>query len=200
MKLTYNVQNLPSGRQAGQNKALRTAIIAPPGYTLVGYDSAQGEIRCVDYIAAAHQSLQNFRDGICPYSSLAARMFGEGEAEQIKRDAKNGVAPWPLRRQIAKSARIGCLAGDTQVLTPHGWRTLKSLVRANEHVWNGDGWASVGRLVRQGVKATMNFAGVICTPDHKIYDGEAWVCAEDADETKAIAHVRSEERRVGKEC
>jgi DNA polymerase len=107
----FNLQNLPSGRKEGQSKALRTAIEAPVGYVLVGCDSGQVEVRVADYIAGARQGIEDFRNGVCPYSSLAARMFGEGEAEQIKRDAKAGVEPWAMRRQVAKSARLGAQFG-----------------------------------------------------------------------------------------
>jgi DNA polymerase len=107
----FNLQNLPSGRKEGQSTALRTAIEAPEGYVLVGCDSGQVEVRVADYIAGSRQGIEDFRNGVCPYSSLAARMFGEGEAEQIKRDAKAKIEPWAMRRQVAKSARLGAQFG-----------------------------------------------------------------------------------------
>jgi hypothetical protein len=107
-----NLQNLPSGRIKGQSKALRESIEAPEGHVLVGCDSSQIEVRTIDYIANNVQSLENFRRGVCPYSSVAVQLFNEGEPEQIKRDAKKGIEPWAMRRQIAKSARLALQFGQ----------------------------------------------------------------------------------------
>lgn len=68
--------------------------------------------RVIDFIASNTPSLENFRNGVCPYSSVAVQLFNEGEPEQIKRDAKKGIEPWAMRRQIAKSARLALQFGQ----------------------------------------------------------------------------------------
>lgn len=108
----WNAQNLPSGRLQGQSKALREAIEVPDGYMLVGADSSQIEVRVIDYIAGDMKALDEHRTGVCPYSSLAVSLYGEGEAAQIKRDAKKGVEPWASRRQMSKSARLSLQFGS----------------------------------------------------------------------------------------
>jgi DNA polymerase len=108
----WNAQNLPSGRVTGQSKALREAIKAPDGHVLIGADSSQIECRVIDYMAGDTMALQDFVNGVCPYSSLAVSLFNEGTPEQVKRDAKKGIEPWAGRRQISKSARLSLQFGS----------------------------------------------------------------------------------------
>lgn len=101
-----NFQNLPSGRKAGQTNNLKRAIMAKPGYVLVSCDASQQEVRLSFYIAGSERVMQDFRDGVCPYSRQAADLFG-GDPAEIKRLAKNGVEPQATQRVIGKSARLG---------------------------------------------------------------------------------------------
>lgn len=110
--VTGQCQNLPSGRVKGQSKALRTAIQAPDGYELISADSSQIEVRVIDYMANDVQGIHEHTTGVCPYSSLAVRLYNEGEPAQIKRDAKKGVEPWASRRQMSKSARLSLQFGS----------------------------------------------------------------------------------------
>lgn len=110
---SINLQNLPSGRIQGQSKALRTSIEpALDGYVLVGSDSSQIEVRTIDTIANDTVAMDNHRKGVCPYSVVAVQLFNEGTPEQIKADAKKGIEPWAMRRQIAKSARLALQFGQ----------------------------------------------------------------------------------------
>jgi DNA polymerase family A len=100
-----NVQNLPAGRN-GQNKELRRAIMAPPGYTVVAADSSNIEVRVLVLMAAAQGKLKNFRDGKDPYLAAASSMYGEDLADltaRYKAEEPAAVA----RRQLAKSAELG---------------------------------------------------------------------------------------------
>lgn len=107
-----NMQNLPSGRIKGQSKALRESVEAPEGYLLVSADSSQIEVRTIDYMAGDSYGIEEHRRGVCPYSSLAVQLYGEGTPDQIKRDAKAGMEPWAQRRQMSKSARLSLQFGS----------------------------------------------------------------------------------------
>jgi hypothetical protein len=106
------LQNLPSGRIKGQSKAMRESIEAPDGHELIGCDASQIEVRTIDYIAGDIQGVEDHRNGVCPYSSVAVQLYGEGTPDQIKRDAKKGIEPWASRRQVSKSARLSLQFGS----------------------------------------------------------------------------------------
>ena len=100
----WNPQNLPSGRKPGQSKALKESLEVPPGRVITGGDSSQVEVRVLDYCANDQIGLQNFRDGVCPYSAWAANFWPTPgvTAADVKRMAKQGDELWGFRRQLAK--------------------------------------------------------------------------------------------------
>lgn len=101
-----NFQNLPSGRKTGQTNNLKRSVMAKPGHVLVSCDASQQEVRLSFYIAGSERVMQDFRDGVCPYSRQAADLFG-GDPQEIKKLAKSGVEPQATQRVIGKSARLG---------------------------------------------------------------------------------------------
>ena len=110
-----NVANLPSGRKAGQTNALKRAIIPrQPGNVLIATDSAQVEVRVLDYLAGDTRGLDEFRQGVCPYSSMALSVWPtEGvDADAVKRLAKAGDEVWAPRRQIGKTIVLGAGFGS----------------------------------------------------------------------------------------
>lgn len=120
-----NYQNLPSGRVAGQSKAMRESIEPlQPDHMLGGYDSSQIEVRVGAQIANELSLLNEFRLGECPYSKTAVTIWGESDWKSIKKAAKAGEEPWAQRRQIAKSAELGCIFGL-------GGPTLEDYIKVN---------------------------------------------------------------------
>lgn len=105
-----NVQNLSSGRKAGQSKALKQSITAPPGYKIVVFDSSQIELRTGYYIAQEPRALAMFPAGKDPYSHLAAQIYG-GDPAEIKLKAKQDIAPYVMYRQVGKSGELSCIYG-----------------------------------------------------------------------------------------
>lgn len=105
-----NLQNLSSGRKAGQSKALKQSISAPDGHVIIVYDSSQIELRGGAYCANDQEFLDVFRSGGDPYSNLAAVLYG-GDPKEIKVNAKKGIEPYAMQRQIAKSAELSCIYG-----------------------------------------------------------------------------------------
>lgn len=102
----FNIQNLSSGRNEGQDDTMRRSIMSRPGYLVVSADSSQVECRGIDYLANATKSLEEFRAGVDPYCAAAARMYG-GDANEINRLRKAGDPEAVSMRQRGKSARLG---------------------------------------------------------------------------------------------
>ena len=65
-----NLQNLPRGG------ALRKAMVAPDGYTVVSCDSAQIEARIVAWLAWQEDLVEAFRQGRDVYSEFATDVYG----------------------------------------------------------------------------------------------------------------------------
>ena len=106
-----NVQNLSSGRKAGQSNALKRSIIAPEGYTTITYDSSQIELRTGAYMSGDDNTLNMFTQGQDPYSVQASLIYG-GDPAEIKKLAKAGVEPYAsLQRPVGKSSLLSCIYG-----------------------------------------------------------------------------------------
>lgn len=65
-----NLQNLPRGG------ALRRAMCAPEGHTVITCDSAQIEARVLAYVAGQDDLTEAFREGRDAYSEFASKVYG----------------------------------------------------------------------------------------------------------------------------
>jgi len=65
-----NMQNLPRGG------ALRRALIAPAGHTVVTVDASQIEARIVAWVCGQDDLVKDFADGIDVYAKFASEIFG----------------------------------------------------------------------------------------------------------------------------
>lgn len=101
-----NVQNLPSGRKAGQTKALRKAMEAPDGWVYVAADASQIEARLNAYESQELALLEIFASGGDPYSVMAGHIYGI-DSEQIRLGNKAGDATAKLQRQAGKASTLG---------------------------------------------------------------------------------------------
>ena len=113
--ITGQCQNFPSGRKPGQSDALKRSIIPlNPDEVYIGADSSQIEVRVLDYCADDWKGLENFRNGICPYSDMATRMWPTDgvDAALVKKLAKAEDEIWAPRRQIAKAVVLACGFGQ----------------------------------------------------------------------------------------
>lgn len=137
----WNPQNLPSGRKPGQSKALKESIEVPVGYVVTGGDSSQVEVRVMDYVSGDIEALEEFRRGVCPYSSLALRLWPAPGIEpgDVKRLAKAGDEYWGAKRQLGKTIRLGAQFGigprafrdyaETQAGIVISWQEAKQYVK-----------------------------------------------------------------------
>jgi hypothetical protein len=71
-----------------------------------------------------------------------------------------------------------CLSGETEVLTPSGWRMI-CMIRPHDTVWDGYAFVSHDGLVCKGVQQTIDLGGVRLTPDHKVWTNDGWKRASD---------------------
>ena len=76
-------------------------------------------------------------------------------------------------------AMENCLSGDTDVLTPYGWKRITD-IQPTDMLWDGLEWVRHDGLVCQGSKMTIDISGVRMTPEHKVWTNDGWVRADRA--------------------
>ena len=84
-----NLQNIPVRSDRG--RAIRDAFIARPGYTLLGFDYSQIELRLAAILSGDEILCEIFRSGRDVHTEVAARVFGveaEGVDREMRRRAK----------------------------------------------------------------------------------------------------------------
>ena len=89
-----NLQNLPA--RDGKS-AIKKAIIAPPGYTLIDSDSAQIEARMLAWLAGENNLVEAFAKGEDVYKLMAGKIYGK-PADEINDD----------ERFFGKTTILGC--------------------------------------------------------------------------------------------
>lgn len=100
-----NFQNLP--KRSGDT-TLRRSMIAPADHVVIASDSSQVEARCLVYMANEQRVVDIFISGSCPYSDMAASIYGM-TYDQIYHDAK--IVPTKegvTRRNVGKTTILGC--------------------------------------------------------------------------------------------
>lgn len=80
-----NLQNLPSRDK--QKKALKNALIAPEGHTIINCDSSQIEARVLAWWAGQNDVVEQFANGEDVYSTFASKIYGRpiSKANPIER-------------------------------------------------------------------------------------------------------------------
>jgi DNA polymerase I-like protein with 3'-5' exonuclease and polymerase domains len=144
-----NLQNLPRGG------AIRRALVAPKGKTLVVSDSAQIEARVVAWLAGQHDLVQSFSQKRDVYCEFASEVYGRPITKADK-----------VERFLGKT----CLAAGTQVLTRRGWVPIIA-VQTSDQLWDGVEWVDHQGVSFMGVKPTISLSGVELTTDHAILTG-----------------------------
>lgn len=106
----FNIQNLSSGRNDGQDATMRMSIVAKKNRVVVACDSSQIEARVLAFEANEDIILEEFRNGVDPYCALAEKIYNKPYAlilQQYKdeNDPLHGEAS--LQRQAGKAGRLG---------------------------------------------------------------------------------------------
>ena len=84
-----------------------------------------------------------------------------------------------------------CIAEDTLLLTPQGYKPLYCL-KEGDSIYNGNGDLTVIKHIWYKGKrnclslVSANGAELICTPEHKQWNGKDWIKAEELNETDII--------------
>lgn len=90
-----NLQNIPVKSEAGRE--IRRAFIAQEGYTLVGVDYSQIELRLLAHFSKDEALVNAFNEGLDIHTQTAVKIFGEELAQE--------------KRNVAKSINFGLLYG-----------------------------------------------------------------------------------------
>jgi DNA polymerase len=143
----------------------RPVVAAPPGYLLAIADFAAIEARGVAWIAGDEAALDVFRYGADPYCKMASAVYGRTISKSDKTE-----------RQLGKVIALACVAAGTPVLTLSGWKAIER-VKADDLVWDGEEYVSHGGVVCNGIRDTIDVAGIRVTPDHQILTEKGWIDA-----------------------
>lgn len=106
----FNIQNLSSGRNEGQDAVMRKSIMAKDNRVTVAADSSQVEARVLAFEANEIIILDEFKSGVDPYCSLAEKIYNI-PYDVINARRKNPEDPFfeeaSLQRQAGKAGRLG---------------------------------------------------------------------------------------------
>lgn len=89
------------------------------------------------------------------------------------------------------SVNPNCIAEDTLLLTPQGYKPLYCL-KEGDSIYNGNGnLTTIKHIWYKGKRnclslVSANGAELVCTPEHKQWNGKDWVKAEELNETDII--------------
>jgi len=155
---------------AAISSCLRGFIRAEEGKSFYVSDFNSIEARSLAWVAGQDDLVQAFRDGVGVYEFMASKIF-EVPIEDVDKD----------QRFLGKSAVLGCLDGDTQVVVKredcYKSRSFKYLIdlTTNDELWDGVNWVRHEGVVPQGRKLLLFADGIGATPDHKFLRGGYWV-------------------------
>lgn len=164
---------------------LRHTLIAADGKTFEVGDFSTIEARIVLALAGARDALAIIMDKERDvYCEMAARIFGV-KAPRGKAEIKYFKEAELAKRQTGKNTVLGCLAGDTLVLTQRGAIPILQ-VCTSDQLWDGVEWVAHDGLVNRGQQKTIQWLGLCLTPDHQVFDGEQWYPAGTAAQNGSI--------------
>lgn len=155
-----NLHNLPSrGKNA---KSIKKCIEVPPNHIAIDADSSNIEARGVAWLAEQNDLVQAFAEKRDVYCELATKIYGRTITKKEL-----------LERFVGKTVTLGCLAGDTKVLTDSGWKPIIE-VSATDMLWDGLSWVTHHGLLKQGQKTVQSKWGLTATSDHEILTEHGW--------------------------
>lgn len=105
-----NFQNLPSRDK--KKKALKQAVVAPEGYSIINCDSSQIEARVLAWLSGQTELVKDFANGSDVYSVFASKIY---EREITKKD--------PVERFVGKTCILGLGYGTGALKLQHTLKT-----------------------------------------------------------------------------
>ena len=149
---------------------IRPAAQAPEGYVFIDADLNAIENRVLGWLARCEKILRVFELKRDPYIDFATYLFHESYDTLWNEWKVEGNSK---KRTIAKPGVLGCLKGDTPVLTHRGW---KALIEITNDDWLHDGrtWVKHDGVIFKGHQAVLCRSGIHATPDHRFLTREGW--------------------------
>ena len=148
---------------------IRPAAQAPEGKVFIDADLNAIENRVLGWLARCRKILAVFEDNRDPYVDFATYLFHETYAKLIA-EYKAGDGS---KRTIAKPGVLGCLKGETPVLTDKGWKAVVE-VRRGDWLWDGQKWVTHEGVVFKGDQEVLSRSGIHATPDHRFLTISGW--------------------------
>lgn len=146
------------------SQLIRTAFIAPDGYTFAVADYSAIEARVIAWLANEEWRQKVFEGGGKIYEASASQMFNV-PIEKITKDS-------PLRAK-GKVAELACIAEGTLILTNKGPVSIEKITKAHM-LWDGSDFVNHEGLIYKGIREVITYEGLTATKDHLV-----WVKGED---------------------
>jgi len=153
---------------------VRGLFVAADGHDLVSTDYSSLQAVVAACLAGEEWKVQAFRDRKPVYLLAASKITGT-PVEEYERHAKETGDHHP-DRQAGKTAELACFSPETQVLTDHGYISIKD-VSLRHKLWDGVEWVMHHGLIDKGVRSVVSLDGVRMTPDHLINVRGSWKAA-----------------------
>lgn len=100
------------------------------------------------------------------YERLEAEMFLQFEDYALDGDEE-------ALAETAAALSMKCLAGETEVLTPNGWKRIDQF-EVGDSLWDGIEWVNASGLVCNGYREVVSCWGIDATPDHLMLTRVGW--------------------------
>jgi len=147
---------------------IRPAAQAPDGYLFIDADLNAIENRVLGWLAGCEKILRVFKLNRDPYVDFATYLFGL-PYDVLMAEYKGGDSS---KRTISKPGVLGCLKGETPVLTHRGWKAIVELT-VDDWLYDGEGWVRHGGVVWKGYQDVLCRSGIYATLDHRfLVEGE----------------------------
>ena len=149
---------------------IRPAAQAPEGYLFIDADLNAIENRVLGWLADCEKILRVFKLGRDPYIDFGTYLFNR-DYDDLWHEYKVLKNSGP--RTISKPGVLGCLKGDTPVLTHQGWKALVEL-QPQDWLHDGDKWVRHEGVVFKGHQRVLCRSGLHATPDHRFLTVTGW--------------------------
>ena len=148
---------------------IRPAAQAPEGMMFIDADLNAIENRVLGWLSRCDKILRVFKENRDPYVDFATYLFHQTYEKLIA----EYYAGDGSKRTIAKPGVLGCLKGETPVLTQHGWKAIVEL-RHDDWLHDGAKWVRHDGVVFKGYQKVLCGSGIHATPDHRFLAYEGW--------------------------
>lgn len=149
---------------------VRPVVQAKPGELLIDADLNAIENRVLGWMAGEEKILDVFRRKQDPYIDFARHLTGR-TYDDLWHEYK--VLHQKGNRTMAKPGVLGCLKGETPVLTQHGWKALVEITHG-DLVFDGESFVSHDGVVFKGNQEVTGRSGLYATIDHRFLTPEGW--------------------------